>query len=295
MSLRTNFGILTLACAAAALPLAAQPCNVAPASVTALSIERTLSLANVGSTLTPSIDEGTLAALTSGAQEIRTRLIYNPATNTLTNTTFLRPGGSPALTPIGLDVTPSQLQSYTMAVDRVYTSCRPPSVMFVGTLSSTNGPFGNFSGAPAAVSIGFTADNPPKITNVVELVAGTVVAYSPGAAGTLTFPPPPPPPPSATAAPRIVITPTPPATGSLQVFTDPFPLNATGTTDPAGSALTYLWTSDKPANFTPSPSVINPLVTFQSGAGDYKITLTVTNAAGVKAQQTFILTYIGNR
>ena len=67
--------------------------------------------------------------------------------------------------------------------------------MFTGTVTSSTGgasaPNGiynlTFSGTPAAVSIGYTTDNPPMINNVVTLFAGVVVSYSPAGFGTLTF------------------------------------------------------------------------------------------------------------
>lgn len=298
MSLRNHFGILSFAfgCVATvglSTQIQAATCTTAPASVASLSIEQVLTLTNILTTLTPNVPANVLAGITSGGQEVRNRIIYNPTVSTVTVTTFTVATGSPNPTPIGLDITPSQLQSYTLNVDKVYTSCNPtPSILFVGTLNSTNGPFGNYSGAPGAVSLGYTTDASPKLNNVVEVIAGNVVAYSASANGTVTFPPLPPPSSGPSGAPTIILSPAPPTTGSIQVFFNPFQVSAAGSTDPANLALTYTWTSDKPASFGPSPNVANPLITFQSGASDYKITVTVTNSAGVSATQTFILTYI---
>jgi uncharacterized protein (TIGR03437 family) len=88
------------------------------------------------------------------------------------------------------------LASYTISIDRTFTSCRPvPSLMFTGTvISSTGGALAangiynlSFSGTPASVSIGYTTDNPPQINNVVTLFAGVVVSYSAAGAGSVTF------------------------------------------------------------------------------------------------------------
>src|SRR6202007_1446068 len=88
------------------------------------------------------------------------------------------------------DVTGTTVVTYTLAVTNTFFSCKPvPSVLFVGTLSSASGAFGSLQGAPAAISIGYTTDTPPKVNNMVVLVAGAVVAYSPSATDvSLTLP-----------------------------------------------------------------------------------------------------------
>jgi uncharacterized protein (TIGR03437 family) len=127
---------------------------------------------------------------------MREQLVYDPQTNTLTSTVFLVQPGSPIPTPADVDITSMTLATYNISVDRTYTSCSPvPSVMFTGTVTSSTGgasaPTGiynlTFSGTPAAVSIGYTTDNPPMINNVVTLFAGVVVSYAPAGYGTLTF------------------------------------------------------------------------------------------------------------
>jgi uncharacterized protein (TIGR03437 family) len=88
------------------------------------------------------------------------------------------------------------LASYTISVDRTFTSCSPvPILMFTGTVTSStggalaaNGIYNlSFSGTPASVSIGYTTDNPPQINNVVTLFAGVAVSYSAAGAGSVTF------------------------------------------------------------------------------------------------------------
>src|SRR5438067_8874203 len=94
---------------ACAIPLAAQPttpptCTTPPASITTFSIERVVTLSNILTTLTPTIPANVLASITSGAQEIRSRIIYNPQQSTVTETSFLVAPGSPSLTPLAIDV-----------------------------------------------------------------------------------------------------------------------------------------------------------------------------------------------
>src|SRR5437868_9377265 len=278
-SLLKKFGEFSSAVAvvaACAIPLAAQPttpptCTTPPASITTFSIETVRTLGNILTTLTPNIPANVLASITSGAQEIRSRIVYNPTQGTLTDTTFLVAPGSPNPTPLSIDVTQQTILGWVVNVDKVYTSCKPtPSIMFVGLVSSSfPAPFGNLNGVPGALSIGYTTDSPPKINNVVALAAGSVVAYSPTATGTLTFPAAPITPTTTAGTPTIVINPVPVTPGSLQVFFNPYHVDASQSTDPNKLPLTYLWSSDKPVNFQPSNTDTAPTIQFNSGAGDY--------------------------
>lgn len=300
MSIRKNLGMFPVGITllASALQLGAQStatCTVAPASISSLSIESVLTLSNLLSTMNPNIPTNVLAGITSGAQEIRSRILYNAAGNSITNTTFLVAPGSPNPTPIGLNVDATTLLSFGINVDRVYTSCRPvPSALFVGTISGSSGGFGSFAGAPAAISVGFTTDNPPKINNVVEVVAGTVVAYAASANGSITFP-------SALVTPPVVPTGNPTIvfgpgvnTSSVnQVFFNPLTIDVSGSTDPGKLALTYAFTSDKAIDFKPSSSSPTPTLYFDAGAGDYVITVTATNSAGLSTSQKINVQYRG--
>jgi hypothetical protein len=272
-------------------------CTVAPTTITALSLERVLTLSNLLSTITPTVAPNILAGIAGGAQEIRDRLIYNPSANTLTDTVFLVAAGSPIPTPLSMDVSGTTLQSFTLNVSQIFTSCKPlPSLVVAGTISASSSAFGSFLGAPAIVSLGYTTDSPAKVNNVVTVVSGAVVAYSAAATGSLTFPAVPVTPPGSNAgAPVIATVPSFPATGVSQVGNNPFQVSAAGSTDPNSLALTYLWTSDAghPVNFLPSNTSASPQLYFQSGRGDYTITLTVTNSAGVSAKTSFVIEYIG--
>ena len=64
-----------------------------------------------------------------------------------------------------------------------------PSIVFIGTIASNpNGtPFGDYSGAAAFVSTGYTTDTPPKLNNVTCVIAGATISYSSSAVGTLTL------------------------------------------------------------------------------------------------------------
>jgi hypothetical protein len=203
------------------------------------------------------------------------------------------------------------LETHTIQVKDMLFSCNPvPNMLIVGTISATsiNTLFGTSSsplaGAPVALSVGYTTDNPPAINNVVEVIAGTVVAYSAAGTGTLTFPAVTTPPPGSTGgggAPTVLIrignntffAPAP--TGSVQVTQNPFSVDASGSTDPNNLALSYSWASDRPVVFTPSNTVANPSIQFASGGGDYHITVTVTNTNGGTSSSTLTLSYVGNQ
>ena len=103
----------------------------------------------------------------------------------------------PIPTPPGPNLTASTFSIASMNVDKIYSSLSPrPNVMLTGTITTNSplSPYGNLAGAPAALSFGYTKDTPPKLTDVVLLISGNAVEFSPAGAGTLTFVPVAPPP-----------------------------------------------------------------------------------------------------
>jgi hypothetical protein len=267
-------------------------CTTAPTSITALSIERVLTLTDLLTTLTPNSPTSVLGGLQSGAEEVRTRLIYNPQQNTVTDTTFVVPAGSPIPTPLSTDITSSTLLSYVLTVSEILQSCQPtPSILIVGTITSSPlSPYVNFQGAPAAISLGYTTATPPVINNVVELIAGSILAYSASGTGTLTFPTVTVTPPgTTTGAPVVVLNPMIPA--GEQVFQSPLFVTAMAT-DPNNLALTYSWSSSPQANFYPNNEASTNIY-FVAGTGTYTITVTVMNSAGQATKQSFTVEYLG--
>lgn len=275
-------------------------CTTAPASLTALNIERVVPLANVLTTLTPNAPANVLAGIAGGALEIHETLGYNPQINTVTSTVFVVPAGSPLPTPAGGITAQNVVQSTTINITNSFFSCSPtPSLLLVGTVAgSPPGAYGSFVGAPAAISIGYTTDTPPLINNVAVVISGIAVEYSASAVGTLTFP-------STTG------TGTGTGTGSggltaaiklpngsfgqsgaiYQIATSPLLLDASGSS--GGTApLTYKWSSNNPVAFvqTGNPNTIN--VQFP-GPGAYAITLTATDAAGNTNSVTLTFQYVG--
>lgn len=299
--LRNGFRAFPLALAflaACAIPLAAQTppptCTTAPTSVTSLSLESVITLNDVLSTYTPNIPPNILAAIASGAAEVRARTIYNPPAGTLTVTVFTVAPGSPNPTPILTNITGTTLGAYTMSISNTLFSCQPvPSLLFVGTITSASAAYTSYQGAPAAISLGYTTATPPLVNNLVGLVAGTAVAYSAAATNvSLTFPAVTVTPPGTGQPPVITLNPAVTNGGNLQVFFNPFNIDASQSKDPNGLALTYAWSANPPVNFQPtSATASSELITFPS-SGNYTITLVVTNSAGVSSTSSFVITYI---
>jgi hypothetical protein len=297
-------GTAVLLAAAVAIPLAAQPasattCSTPPSGLTTLNIERAATLSDILTTLTPNLPANVLASIAGGAQEIREIFVYNSQQGTVTSTVFLVAAGAPLPTP-NFNFQTGVIQSTTIKISQILTGCSPtPSLLLIGTVSGSPGigAFGNLNGAPAAISIGYTTDTPPKINNVAEVIAGVVNAWSAAGSGTVVFPIVPVTPPGTTGNVAIVVTS--PQLGTLaggakviQVHQNPLLLDATGST--GGGPLTFSWSSlGMPVNFvgTGTPGQIE--VTFPS-KGDFTIMLTVTDSTtGTTSSSKFILEFTG--
>src|SRR5277367_2258647 len=192
MKIRTMLGAFALALVlvlASSAPATAQ-------TVQAFNVERTIALSDILTTISPNLPASTLAALAGGALEIREVLAYNSQSNSLTSTIFAVPTGSPIPTPPAAlaNLGSALVAVVTMTIDKIYVTETPfMAISFIGTDSqSTTTPYGSYQGAVSNVSVGFTTDTPPKISNVIETVAGAIVIYSPTATVntvTVTAPP----------------------------------------------------------------------------------------------------------
>jgi hypothetical protein len=288
----------SLTAGAQTTPTTPATCTTPPTGLTAFDIERTLTANGALTTLTPNVPANVLAAVTSGAQEVREHLTYNPQLGTVTSTVFLVAPGSPTPTPPNTS-SASAIQNTTIKVSQILTSCSPtPSLLLVGTIitSPASGLYGSLLGAPAVVSIGYTTDNPPAINNVVVMAAGLILEYSTAATGTLTFPSVTVVPPGSTGAVAVKVqfpngSFAQPGT-TFQTPVSPLLLDATGST--GTGALTYSVTAaaGTPVAFvqTSTPGKVD--VQFPN-PGDYAITVTVTDSSGASNSETFTLEYTG--
>lgn len=273
-------------------------CKTAPTSLTALNVERVVPLSQILTTAPPNAPANVLAALASGALEIHQTLIYNPQLGTVTATVFLLPGGSPLPTP-NLNFATGVVQSTTIQVNQILTSCNPsPALLVAGTVTnSLSNAFGSQIGEPAALAIGYTTDSPPMLNNVVLVIAGVSTTWSAGATGTLSFPPPPPGPPVPGTGPTIVVKFGNGSTAVPNTLTQapfsPFFLDASGSSS-SGGALTFAWstTSNSPVGFVGTGVPGQILVQFP-GPGDYVVQLKVTDASGASTTFTITLEYTG--
>jgi hypothetical protein len=267
------------------------PCPSTSAPVLlSFSAERVLDPTQNLSTLTPVLPPGLSTAVQNKVMEIHESIIFNSGNQVLTLNLFPAQTGAPLPTPPNSLPSASIYSILAMRVDKVYTTCTPStSLMFVGTIATNTptSPFGNVTGAPAAVSVGLTNDNPPKITNVVVLQAGTSVEYSAAGAGTITFasstvtPPPPP----SNVGPNIVL-------NVPDLTTLPFvDLDASGTTS-QNLPLTFQWTVIAGASDIGNAKTAKAIGYILGGIGAYTFRVTVTDSKGNVSMKDVTVQYM---
>jgi hypothetical protein len=247
-----------------------------PPTLLTFSAERVLSPTQISSTLTPTFPSGLAAAITANTMEIHESFAFNAQNQVLTLNMFPLQTGSPVPTPATAMVPTTVFNIVAIKVDKIYTSCTPSaSVMFVGTVSTNTpvSPFGNLTGAPVAVSIGLTSDNPPKVTNVAVLLAGTALEFSAAGAGNITFTSTPVTPPGSTGGPNIVVTATSPTAVRIA------DLDASATTS-NNLPLKFQWTVVAGAAALSNSTQAKASVFIQGGAGTYTFRVTVTDSQG---------------
>ena len=294
--------------AAAAVPLLAglgwaqQTCVTIPSgTLTSYSLERRVPLSAFSTTQTPNVPADVLAQITSGALEVRERLIYNAQNNQVTSTWFTQAPSATFPTPLTTNLTGSTLQVFAInAANTLVTGKPQPNVMFFGTVANVNlvGPFGDFTGAPAMLSTTFTqptdSSTPQALSNVLLVVGGTFSSYTADATGSIVATLPPSGGggggggggngPTADAGPNMTTT-------SSVVIHD-------GSKSTGTAPLTYAWTmastSNKQAAISGANTVM-PQAFLGDGAGDYVFQLTVTDANGATATATTTVSYNGGR
>jgi hypothetical protein len=291
MKLLRNFGgalslALLVGATVSSVPLRAQ----AP-TLTAFSAERTISLTNVLTTVTPTVPAALLASLAAGAVQIREQTSYNPQNSTLTSTLFTVASGSPANTNLAQVPFGSFIATTAITVDRIYVTSAPtPAVMFVGTVTqSPVTPYGNFSGAAATYSFGYTAANttatPPTaatIGPVIEQISGIVVLYSASASGTFTITAPATTGGGGAGAVTVVINGSTSATPTLTTVVNQLVLDASATTTSTGGTLTFAFAlaPGSPSAAITGGNTSKASVQLNSGQNTYKFTLTITDSKG---------------
>lgn len=270
----------------ATIPVAAQS---PPLPAIELVLERNLPLESILTSTALNLPAGLTAGVTSGALEVRERLIYNPSGATLTSTIFVVQPASPLPTPLNASLSGFVLGIYTLGIEKMFFTTAPRnSISFVGTVSGSSGGgvLGNVAGVPFTVSLAFTNEFPAKPVDLAHVIAGRVVLFSKDAAGTLVVPRPPAPP-GPDLGPQIVIN-APTNTVSKQIS-----LDASQTTDASGTSLSFVWKTVNKSAILLNPNTAVATVQFSEGPGDYTFELTVTNGNGLSARKFVTVTYYG--
>jgi hypothetical protein len=284
---------LILGVLAVAVPAGAQ-------TLTSLTMERVLVLSSVHSSLTSNLPASVLGSIAAGTLEVHEQTNYNPQASTLTSTFFLMPAGSTLPTNIGTVPASNVLAIVALTVDKTYVTST--AVQFAGTISQSNTPlFGtaSYQGAPATLSFGYTKDTPPKIHDVIETVAGTAVAYTAAATGTLNITQPPTTGGGGggTGVSIVIVGPSGTnTTNTFQTTVNQVNLDASGSSSSNAGALTYTWSipagSPSAGISFPGGNTAKPFVQLTSGLQTYTINLTVTDATGATATSTITIQYI---
>jgi len=274
--LRNLGGALSLAVVVLSLPLGAQ-------TVTAFTAERSLSLTNILTTITPTAPASLLAAIAAGAVEVREQTSLNATNGTLSSTFFVVPTGSPNPTNLAQLPFTAFVASTTLTIDRTYVTSTPVAVAFVGRVTqSTATPFGNYAGASGTYSFGYTSDTPPKINNVIETVNGLIVLYSPAATGTFTIVGLPTTGGGGTGGVSVVINGSSSATPTFTTVVNQIVLDASASTTTTGGTLSYAWAlaPGSPSASITGGSTSKAAIQLNSGQNTYKFTLTITDSKG---------------
>jgi hypothetical protein len=245
------------------------------------SVERVLPLTGFNSSFTPTFPASIQTAVTANALEIREGIAFNPQNQLLTLNLFTVQPGAPLPTPTGGFSSASLFSTLTIKVDSIYTSTGPhPGVMLVGTVATNTpaSPFGSLTGSPAVVSIGFTNDTPPKINNLVVVIAGQVVEFSGTGGGTVTFISSPVTPPGSVGGPTITVAPAGPT--AIRVVD----LDASATTSP-NLPLKFHWSVVAGAADIGNADSALATGYILGGAGVYTFRVTVTDSKGNSSTQ----------
>jgi len=265
-------------------------------TLTALQLERSIALNNILTTITPQgIPPTLLAALAGGALDLREQINFNPQANALTSTVFVVATGSPFPTNlINLPAT-SLVAQTTLGIDRIYLT-KPGYVLAVGSIvQSTTTPYGNYQGFPADFSFAYSSDKVPKISNVIETVAGTIVIYSAAGNGTFTIVSPPTTGGGGGGTGVVVsVNGSTSATPTFSTTSNQIILNASASTSTNPGTLTYVWQVVQGSAAISFPGGNTSIANVQLGAGkiSYVIKLTVTDATGVSAVATITVQLI---
>ena len=267
-------------------------------TLTALSVERTLTLNNILTTVTPTIPASVAAAIAGGALEVREQVVFNSQSNTLTSTVFLVAAGAPVPTNLALLPFNAFVAVVTTAIDKIVFTSKPVSAVTItgNIVQSTQTPYGSALGSYSTFSFGLSSDKPPKISNVIETNAGYIVLYSASAQGTVTITQPAGGGGGGTAGITVVVNGATVGTSgaTLQTTSSLVTLDPTGSKSTNAGALTFSW-SVAPGSPSASITVASSGVAqiqLGSGKGTYIFVLKVTDSTGASSSVNVTIQFI---
>ena len=264
-------------------------------TVQSLTLERTLIISNIESTLPVPIPAPVMTEVTAGTLLIRERFVYAPDSGTVKYVQFSVPVGTPLPTPVNVDITSATYFTALLAVKSISvgSSTTYPSVQFSGTVASTDGPNGSLTGTTGALSFGYPTAAPKDgsqqvFNDVLSSIGGVSSSYSATAMGQMTLVQVPVAPGSCSSNPVVVLT-----APTIATITNFINLDASKSFDCSGLPVTFQWKALGPLG---SASLYNPSspqagAWLNVGPGEYTFTVTVTNANGISATATILVTY----
>lgn len=264
--------------------------------VTSFSVESTVPLTSIQSTLTPNIPANLLASINGGAVEVRERIVLIPSNPPGSNPTirvdaFLVAPGSPDQTPPAAQS--QSLFTFTARVDEIIVSKSPTQgVTFIATVTSNDQatPFGNLTGATVIISTGYTVSgSTTNFANLAVVAPGIGVIYSKKATGTLAL--------QTTTTGGTSGNRPPVAVAGPQGLTTTLPevqLDASGSSDPDGDPITFSWKSvGREVNIIDANTAKPRVQLFGNGFGDYTFEVTVSDNKGGSSTARVTISYSG--
>lgn len=259
--------------------------------IATFSQEVVIPLSQLGAATPPAIPANVLASIQSGAVQIRHSTIFVPSTRRLSVRTFLAPPSGPNPTPV--QSINSYLESFEVDVQNVFFSTNPRSFLMVGrVVGGGQSPFTDFAGGLFTYSAGYNTETPVAFNNVTITVPGRYVMFATAGTGTLTFVGQPGTNPGGGTGDNRP----PVANAGADVTTvqSEIVLDASGSTDPENTALTYRWRAVGKSAAVLDPNSRATRVQFAEGFGTYTFQVTVTDAAGATATDTVSVLYVGH-
>ena len=110
-------------------------CKRAPYELSNFTMEHTVNVADIKSTLTPQLPDGIFDDISSGRKEVRSRISYDKTTKVLKNQLFLVNPGAQLPSPSNIDFDTEKFAWVTAKIDKVYLSCKPRATVLLAGMA----------------------------------------------------------------------------------------------------------------------------------------------------------------